>query len=232
MVPLPAASSKTVPSLAPPAASCRRGCPAGPAPGRPDGIGPVGAVERGQGGDGAAAGGELEDRAIAVGPAERRRAEEVAPRVAHQAAERIGPVGAVEGGQGGDGAAAGSELEDRALAVGPAELRRAEEVAQRVAHQAGNRQSPVGAVERGQGGERGVRGGLQGDRVRRPGGRQFAEAARQQGPLLASFDVQTAGSSAPPLVLGIGSTTHGVLLSSISSLLIAAQDINASWLIE
>ena len=79
MVPLPAASSNTVPwPLAPPFV---RGAEevALPSTIRPaGGIGSVGAVEGGEGGDGAAAGGQLEHRAIVGGSAVIGRAEEVA----------------------------------------------------------------------------------------------------------------------------------------------------------
>ena len=78
------------------------------------------------------AGGDLEDGTPAVGPAVGRRAEEVALRVEDQAAHRVGPVGDIEGGQGGDRAGAGGDLEDGTPAVGPAVGRRAEEVAPRV----------------------------------------------------------------------------------------------------
>ena len=127
--------------------------------------GPVGAVEGGQGGDGVVAGGQLEDRALVGGPAGKGGAEEVALRVAHQAALRIGTVGAVEGGQCGKGAAAGGQLEDRALVGGPAGKGRAEEVALRVAHQAGRRIGTVGAVEGGQGANEPRAGGDHEDRA-------------------------------------------------------------------
>ena len=114
-------------------------------------IGPVGAIEGGEGGGGTAAGGQLPDRAQVVGPASARRAEEVALRVEDHVGKRLGPVGAVERGQRGERAAAGGQLPDRALIEGPAEGRRAEEVALRVAGQADCRIGPIGAVERGQG---------------------------------------------------------------------------------
>ena len=140
-------------------------------------IGSVGGtVEGGEGGEGAATGGQLEHRAIIGGSAEFRRAEEIALRVAGQAGHREGAVGAIERGQGGGGIAAGGQLPGRAQVVGPASVRRAEEVALCVADHAGKRLGPVGAVERGQRGGRGSGVGRE-----RPGLAEYDEADEGQG---------------------------------------------------
>ena len=76
----------------------------------------VGAIERCQRGDGAAALGHLENRAVVVGASLRRRAVQVAAAVHDQAASGDVTVGAVERGQGGDGAASLGQLENGAVA--------------------------------------------------------------------------------------------------------------------
>ena len=165
MVPLPAASSKTVPWLA--HRQRRRAVEVALRVTHQAGkwIAPVGAVEVGERGDGAAAGGQLEDRAQPVGPTETRRAVEVALRVTHQAGMRTAPVGAVERGKRGDGAAAGGQLEDRAQPVGPTGTRRAVEVALRVTHQAGSRTAPLVPLKEARRGDGAAAGGQLEDRA-------------------------------------------------------------------
>ena len=84
-----------------------------------------------------------------------RGAEEIAAAVLDQAGVGVGPVGVVEGGQGGDRAAALTpprtpcrRRSRRLQYVG------AEEIAAAVLDQAGVGIGAVGAVERGQGGDR------------------------------------------------------------------------------
>ena len=113
---------------------------------------PVGAVEGNESGDGAAAGLDLEHRAVPIGTAAFGRSEEVAAAVLDQAAAGVGPVGAVEGGERGDDAAAGRDLEHCTVPNKTATGGRAEEVAAAVLDQAARGVGPVGAVE---GGERG-----------------------------------------------------------------------------
>ena len=139
MVPLPAATSNTVPSPdAPPVIGGAEEIAAAVLDQAGLGVGPVGAVEGGQGGDGAAAGRHLEHRAVAV---TRRRRTVVPKRLPLLSSTRpavgVGAVGAVEGGQGGDGAAARRHLEHRAVARRAAVVGGAEEIAAAVLDQAG-----------------------------------------------------------------------------------------------
>src|SRR5205823_3282829 len=71
-----------------------------------------------QGGDGTGARGNLEDRAKATSAATRRCAVEVALRVQRQTGPGLGPVGEVEGGEGGEGAGPHPDLEHCAHVVG------------------------------------------------------------------------------------------------------------------
>src|SRR5205807_10278990 len=81
---------------------------------------PVCAVKGGEGGDNATASHYLEHRAVGIRtrrPVSGRCAEEVAAAVLDQAGAGEGPVGAVEGGEGSDRAAAGHHLEHRAVGI-------------------------------------------------------------------------------------------------------------------
>ena len=73
MVLLPATSSNTVPLFAMGTSTSvvpkRLPCASTRLMFFPPGVGPVGVLEAGKGGEGSAAGGQLEDRALAVGPA-------------------------------------------------------------------------------------------------------------------------------------------------------------------
>ena len=98
----------------------------------------VGAVERSQRGDRAAALGQLENRAVAGGASVIGCAVEIAAAVHDQPGIRVFAVGAVERSQRGDRAAALGQLENRAVAVGAARpTRRAVEIAAAVHDQAG-----------------------------------------------------------------------------------------------
>ena len=135
-------------------------------------LGPVGAVEADQGGGaaGVAVGGlgDLIHRAIAISPALRCGAEQVAVGIGDQAGKREGTLGAdaVEADQGGGaaGVAVGGlgNLEHRAAAVRPAYVCRAEQVAVGIGDQAAVRYCTVGAVEveQGSGGAGVAVGGL------------------------------------------------------------------------
>src|SRR5262249_39824642 len=110
------------------------------------GVAPVGIVEGDQRGDGAAAGGHLEDRADSQRAAIGGSAEGIAAAVQHQASVGVGPVGIVEGGQRGDGAAAGGHLEYRAASKVAAKGGGAEEIAAAVQYQTGIGEAPVDPV--------------------------------------------------------------------------------------
>ncbi len=77
-----------------------------------------------------------------------RRAEEIAAAVRDQAADGVGPVGTVEGREGGNGAAAVRQLEHRAVIVRAAVISRAEKIAAAVLEEAAQRGSSVETIER------------------------------------------------------------------------------------
>jgi hypothetical protein len=79
-----------------------------------------------------------------------RGAEQIAVAALNQAV-RVARVGVVEGGEGGDAAAAGSQLEHRTVAVRPASPRDAKQIAVAVFKQV-SRKRTVGFIEGGEGG--------------------------------------------------------------------------------
>src|SRR5205807_1400619 len=103
----------------------------------PKGVRTIGAIERRQRGDRAASLGQLEHRADTSSTALRRSPEEIAAAVLDHTRTRISTIGAVEGGERGDGAAALDQLEHRAETSRAAFLGSAEEIAAAVFNQSG-----------------------------------------------------------------------------------------------
>src|SRR5437016_6098787 len=96
---------------------------------------------------------EFEHRAGSGRAARVGRAEEIAGAVRDQAAQGTARVDAVEGGKGGDAAAAGRYLKHRAIAGRAATVGCAEEIAAAVLDQAAYGGLSGGAVEGGKGGD-------------------------------------------------------------------------------
>ncbi len=118
------------------------------------GVGAVGPVEGGEDGNGVTTVRQLEHRALIVGAAIRGRTKEIAAAVLNEAGlgERTG--GIAERRENRNGAAVVRQLEDRALAVRSASLRRAEKIAGAVLNQATGGVCPVGIVKGREGAER------------------------------------------------------------------------------
>ncbi len=123
------------------------------------------AVEGSQRGDRAAAMGQLEDRAVVRGASPIRGAVQVAAAVHDQCSSGLVTVGAVEGSQRGDRAAAMGQLEDRAVVRGASPIGGAVQIAAAVHDQCSFGLVTVGTVERSQRGDRAAAMGQLEDRA-------------------------------------------------------------------